>query len=147
MPEDRRPEGKHIRESPHAHVTTMFALTEIPKLLLNMDYVDNQFVRIKSNQFGCPTEVVNQSVSLHCNATGYQEMIWYKNGQLLDVNSTDIVFNQTTSSWTITKNNPCDLLGVYQCFVSNEVGTVHVSTRVLPLGEENNISVCIIRVF
>ena len=74
-------------------------------------------------------------------------MIWYKNGQLLDVNSSDIVFNQISSSWTITKNNPCDLLGVYQCFVSNEVGTVHVSTRVLPLGEEDNISVCIIRVF
>ena len=109
---------------------------------------ETQFVRIKSNQLGCPAEADYQSVSLYCNATGYQEMIWYKNGQLLDVNSsTDIVFNQTTSSWTITKNNPCDLLGVYQCFVSNEVGTVHVSTRVLPLGEEDNISVCIIRVF
>ena len=64
------------------YICIMFALTEI---LLNVDYVDDQFVRIKSNQFGCPTEVDNQSVSLHCNATGYQEMISYKNGRLLDV--------------------------------------------------------------
>ena len=116
-------------------------LTEKPQLLLYSDY--DQFVRIKSNQLGCPIEVDSQSISLYCNATGYQEMTWYKNGQLLNINSTDIVYYQTTT----TKNNPCDLLGVYQCFVSNEVGTVHISTRVLPLGEENNISVCIIRVF
>ena len=120
-------------------------LTEKPQLFLDPD--NDQLVRIKSNQLVCPVEVDSQSISLYCNGTDYQEMIWYKNGQLLDVNSTDIVYNQTTSSWTLTKNNPCDLLGVYQCFVSNEVGTVHVSTRVLPLGEEDNISVCIIRVF
>ena len=125
----------------------LFTFTERPSLSLGLNYTDIQFVRIKSNQLGCLDEVDNQSISLQCNATGYQEMIWYKNGQLLDVNSTDIVYNQTTSSWTITKSNPCDLLGVYQCFVSNEVGTAHVSTRVLPLGEENNISGCIIRVF
>jgi len=116
---------------------------EKQKLLPGVDH----FVKIRSDKLGCSYASNTQSISLHCNATGYQEMIWYKNGQLLDVNSTDIVYNQTTSSWTITKNNPCDLLGVYQCFVSNKVGTVHVSTRVLPLGEEDNISVCIIRMF
>jgi len=133
---------------PDLIVYCLFICTiEKPKLL-GTDYVGTQFVRIKSNHFGCPVEADYQSISLNCNATGYQEMIWYKNGKLLNVNrSKDIVFNQTTSSWTITKNNPCDLLGVYQCFVSNEVGTVHVSTRILPLGEEDNISVCIIRVF
>jgi len=116
-------------------------------LLFDTNYVETQFVEINKDQPGCHNESGNQSISLHCNATDYQEMIWYKNGQLLNINSRDIVYNQTTSSWTITKNNPCDLLGVYQCFVSNEVGTVHISTRVLPFGEEDNISVCIIRVF
>jgi len=116
-------------------------------LFFDTNYVETQFVEVNTDKPGCHNVSGNQSISLYCNATGYQEMIWYKNGQLLDVNSTDIVYNQTTSGWTITKTNPCNLLGVYQCFVSNEVGTVHISTRVLPLGEEDNISVCIIRVF
>ncbi|XP_065909914.1 uncharacterized protein [Dysidea avara] len=107
-------------------------------LLFDINYVETHFVKINKDIPGCQDVSDIQSVSLHCNATSYEEMIWYKNGQLLDVNSSDIVFNQTTSNWTITKNNPCDLLGVYQCFVSNEVGTVHVSTRVLPLGWPNH---------
>ena len=87
---------------------------------------------------------MNQSVILNCKASGYLSINWYKNGELLDIDSEGITFNQTTGDLIIRREDPCELLGVYQCFASNEIDTVHVSTRVLPVGEKSSANnVCV----
>ena len=85
---------------------------------------------------------MNQTVTLHCKASDYLTISWYKNGEVLELNNEDTVFNQTTGDLVIRREDPCDLLGVYQCFVSNEIDTVHVSTRVLPFGEKSLVCMC-----
>ena len=107
---------------------------------------ENHFINIRSDAdvTGCINSIVNQSVTLNCKASGYLSINWYKNGELLDIDSEEITFNQTTGDLMIRREDPCELLGVYQCFASNEIDTVHVSTRVLPFGKEsspNNVCV------
>ena len=113
-----------------------------------MTLEENHFIKIRSNadSTGCRHSQMNQSVALNCKATGYLSIDWYKNGELLDVDSEGTTFNQTTGDLIIRREDPCELLGVYQCFVSNEIDTVQVSTRVLPFGEESspyNVCVCV----
>ena len=50
---------------------------------------------------------------------------------LTDYNITDNVGNNT---WIIQGGDPCRLIGYWQCFATNEVGTVHNEARVLPYG-------------
>ena len=107
-----------------------------PQLLTDF-YEETQFIIIKTNPIGsCRGSPVNQSVTLNCKANNYREISWYKNGELLDLNSEGTTFNQTTGDLVIRREDACELLGVYQCFASNEIDTVHVSTRVLPFGKE-----------
>ena len=113
-------------------------------LLQTDDIVENHFITIKHDALNGCNSSVNQSVTLNCKASGYLSINWYKNGELLDIDSEGITFNQTTGDLMIRRKDPCELLGVYQCFVSNEIDTVHVSTRVLPFGEQsspNNVCV------
>ena len=107
---------------------------------------ENHFIKIRSDAdvFGCRESPVNQSVIMNCNADGHQTMKWYKNGELLDLNSEGTMFNQTTGELVIRREDACELLGVYQCFASNEIDTVHVSTRVLPLGKESLLIVTVL---
>ena len=100
---------------------------------------ENHFIEIRSDAdvFGCRESPQYQSVTMSCNISGHQEISWYKNGKLLDLNNEGTTFNQTTGDLVIRREDACDLLGVYQCFASNEIDTVHVSTRVLPLGKES----------
>ena len=106
---------------------------------------ENHFIYIRSDAdvTGCINSTVNQSVTLNCKASGYLSINWYKNGELLDIDSEGITFNQTTGDLIIRRGDPCELLGVYQCFASNEIDTVHVSTRVLPFGEELCVHACV----
>ena len=108
--------------------------------------MENHYITIRSDADpnGCIDSLQDQSVTLDCNINSLATIQWYKNGELLDTNSEGITFNQTTGDLIIRRGDPCELLGVYQCFASNEIDTVHVSTRVLPFGEEsspNNVCV------
>ena len=109
----------------------------LEKEILADIYAENHFITIRSDAdvYGCRESPVNQSVTLNCKATGHSVINWYKNGEVLDLNDEEIVFNQTTGDLTIRREDACELLGIYQCFASNEIDTVHVSTRVLPLGK------------
>ena len=100
---------------------------------------ENHFIKIRSDAdvFGCRGSPVNQSITINCNISGHREISWYKNGELLDLNSEEIKFNQTSGDLVIRREDACDLLGVYQCFASNDIDTVHVSTRVLPFGKKS----------
>ena len=84
----------------------------------------------------CIESPANQSVTLSCRANNYQEITWYKNGELLKPNSEGTMYNQISGELVIRREDACELLGVYQCFASNDIDTVHVSTRVLPFGKE-----------
>ena len=107
-------------------------------MLTESKYVENYFIKIRSDAdiHGCIDSPLNQSVTLNCNISGHTTISWYKNGELLDINSEGTTFNQTTGGLIIRREDACELLGVYQCFASNEIDTVHVSTRVLPFGKE-----------
>ena len=108
-------------------------------------YQDTQFIIIKTNPIGsCSGSPANQSVMINCNISGHTAVSWYKNGELLDLNSEGTMFNQTTGDLVIRREDACELLGVYQCFASNEIDTVHVSTRVLPLGKESLLIVTVL---
>ena len=110
---------------------------EQQQLLIEDVALVTHFIKIKAvaDITGCIDSPVNQSVTLNCKANGYKVINWYKNGELLDVDSEGTTFNQTTGDLIIRREDACDLLGVYQCFASNEIDTVHVSSRVLPFGK------------
>ena len=129
-----------------SHHSSMCYLVEKPQLLTESNYVENRFIKIRSDAdiHGCMDSPVNQSVTLNCKAENYQEISWYKNGELLDLDSEGTMFNQTTGDLVIRREDACELLGVYQCFASNEIDTVHVSTRVLPLGKESLLIVTVL---
>ena len=107
--------------------------------------VENHFIMIRSDVdvVGCRGSLLNQSVTLKCNVSSPAAIRWYKNGELLDLDSEGMTFNQTTGDLIIRREDACELLGVYQCFASNENDTVHVSTRVLPLGEKSLLIMCV----
>ena len=116
-----------------------FSLLEGTQLLItNSNDVETHFIKIKSDAdlTGCRGSPINQTVVLKCRADNYREIRWYKNGELLDLSSEDISYNQTSGELVIRREDACELLGIYQCFASNDIDTVHVSTRVLPLGKE-----------
>ena len=113
-----------------------FLSLEKPQLLTD-NYEETHFIAIKKYPVGsCGGSPVNQSVALNCRANNYQEIRWYKNGELLDLSSEETTYNQTSGELVIRREDACELLGVYQCFASNDVDTVHASTRVLPFGKE-----------
>ena len=100
----------------------------------------NHYITVRSDADinGCRGSPENQSVTLHCSTRSVAIIQWYKNGEVLDVDSEGTTFNQTTGDLIIRREDPCELLGVYQCFASNEIDTVQVSTRVLPFGEDSS---------
>jgi len=81
----------------------------------------------------------NQTLTLQCQVTGHPSPVinWYHNGEL--VNFTDYFDNTTiivkNNTWTLQGGDPSNLIGYWQCFATNNVGTVHSTTRVLPFGE------------
>ena len=99
--------------------------------------MENHLIEIRhdADVNGCRGSLQNQSVTMNCNASGYTVISWYKNGELLDLTGEGTVFNQTSGDLVIRREDACELLGVYQCFASNDIDTVHVSTRVLPFGK------------
>ena len=117
--------------------TIAFASLEQQQLLIEDMAIESHFITIRSDAdvVGCRETPVNQSVTMNCNISGHTSIKWYKNGELLDLNSEGTTFNQTTGDLVIRREDACELLGVYQCFASNEIDTVHVSTRVLPFGK------------
>ena len=118
-----------------ACIRPMIIFPSLDRPQLSTD-LETHFITIKTNPIGsCRGSPVNQSITLTCKADGHQEISWYKNGELLDLNSEEITFNQTSGDLVIRREDACNLLGVYQCFASNDIDTVHVSTRVLPFGK------------
>ena len=85
--------------------------------------------------FSCINGAV-QTVELYCISVGgfpIPTVTWYHNGEeTVDAD----VFNGTL----MLKKPACDLLGTYQCVVSNEVGSEIIAFRVLPFGK--NIKPC-----
>ena len=107
-------------------------------LIIKGDDVETHFIKIRSDAdlVGCRRSPINQSVVLNCRANNHREIRWYKNGELLDLSSEGTMYNQTSGELVIKREDACELLGVYQCFASNDTDTVHISTRVLPLGKD-----------
>ena len=87
----------------------------------------------------CDQSSHNQTLTLQCQVTGHPSPVisWYHNGEL--VNFTDYFDNTTitveNNTWTLQGGDPCNLIGYWQCFATNNVETVHSTTRVLPFGE------------
>ena len=73
---------------------------------------------------------------MECLASGHMSVTWYKNGEVLELSSEGTMYNQTSGELVIRREDACELLGIYQCFASNDIDTVHVSTRVLPFGKD-----------
>ena len=85
---------------------------------------------LSSTDFSCVNGSV-QTVNLYCNSVGgfpIPTVTWYHNGaEIINAN----VFNGTL----MLNTSACDLLGTYQCVVSNEVGSRIAVFRVLPFGK------------
>ena len=118
--------------------TFPFVSSEQQKLLIQDMNKENHFISISHSGpiDGCDTSLVNQSVTMKCLASGHMSVTWYKNGEVLELSSEGTMYNQTSGELVIRREDACELLGVYQCFASNDIDTVHVSTRVLPFGKE-----------
>ena len=107
----------------------------------------SQYLLIKPDgDNNCDQSPHNQTVTLQCQVTGHPSPVisWYHNGEL--VNFTDYFDNTTiiiveNNTWTLQGGDPCNLIGYWQCFATNNVGTVHSTTRVLPFGEYISLSV------
>ena len=99
---------------------------------------ENHFIMIKSDADvnGCRGTERNQSVTMKCMTSDHRSITWYKNGEVLDLSSEGTMYNQMSGELVIRREDACELLGVYQCFASNDIDTVHVSTRVLPFGKD-----------
>ena len=85
---------------------------------------------LNSTDFSCINGAV-QIVDLHCSSVGgfpIPTVTWYHNGvEMINANVFDgtLMLNKTA----------CDLLGTYQCVVSNEVGSEITVFRILPYGK------------
>ncbi|XP_065909622.1 uncharacterized protein [Dysidea avara] len=103
----------------------------------------SQYILIKPDgDNNCDQSPHNQTVTLQCQVTGHPSPVisWYHNGEL--VNFTDYFDNTTiiiveNNTWTLQGGDPCNIIGYWQCFATNNVGTVHSTTRVLPYGWRN----------
>ena len=100
----------------------------------------SQYLLIKPDgDNNCDQSPHNQTLTLQCQVTGHPSPVisWYHNGEL--VNFTDYFDNTTiiaeNNTWTLQGGDPCNLIGYWQCFATNNVGTVYSTTRVLPFGE------------
>ena len=84
---------------------------------------------LNSTDFSCVNGTF-QTVNLHCTSVGgypIPTVTWYHNG--------DEIIDGNVSNGTLMLNrSACDLLGTYQCIVSNEAGSEIVVFRVLPFG-------------
>ena len=85
---------------------------------------------LNSTDFSCVNGSV-QTVNLYCNSVGgtpIPTITWYHNGaEIINAN----VLNGTL----MLNESACDLLGTYQCVVSNEAGSRITVFRVLPFGK------------
>ena len=91
----------------------------------------SQYLLIAPNH--CDKSPDNQTVTLQCPVTGHPSPVisWYLNGDLVNYNITNNIGNNT---WITQDEDPCKLIGYWQCFATNEAGTVHYEIRVLPYG-------------
>ena len=95
--------------------------------------ITDHFICANSNSstdFACVNGTI-QTVDLYCNSVGgypIPTVTWYHNGNEM--------INANVSNGMMTLNNTaCDLLGTYQCIVSNEVGSEIITFRILPFGK------------
>ena len=114
-----------------------FVSIEQELLMLNMN-IENHFIKVShmGENDGCNASPANQSVTMKCMKSDHMSVTWYKNGEVLDLSSEGTMYNRMSGELVIRREDACELLGIYQCFASNDIDTVHVSTRVLPLGKE-----------
>ena len=84
----------------------------------------------------CDKSPHNQTVTLQCPVTGHPSPVisWYLNGGLVNLTDYNITDNVGNNTWVIQGGDPCRLIGYWQCFATNEAGTVHNEIRVLPYG-------------
>ena len=94
----------------------------------------SQYLLIIPNH--CGKSPHNQTVTLQCPVTGHPSPIisWYLNGNLVNLTDYNITDNVGNNTWIIQGGDPCRLIGYWQCFATNEAGTVHNEIRVLPYG-------------
>ena len=94
----------------------------------------SQYLLIIPNH--CGKSPHNQTVTLQCPVTGHPSPIisWYLNGELVNLTDYNITDNVGNNTWIIPGGDPCKLIGYWQCFATNEAGTVHNEIRVLPYG-------------
>ena len=89
-----------------------------------------------NNSDNCEGSPGNQKVKLQCPVTGHPSPVisWYLNGELVNSNDYSISDDAANNTWIIHGEDPCKLIGYWQCFATNEAGTVHNEIRILPYG-------------
>ena len=94
----------------------------------------SQYLLIIPNN--CDKSPQNQTVTLQCPVIGHPSPVisWYLNGELVNLTDYNITDNVGNNTWIIEGGDPCGLIGYWQCFATNEAGTVHNEIRVLPYG-------------
>ena len=97
----------------------------------------SQYLRIIPDH--CEQSPQNQTVTLQCPVTGHPSptISWYLNGELVNLTDYNVTDNVGNNSWIIEGGDPCRLIGYWQCFATNEAGTVHNEIRVFPYGTYN----------
>ena len=116
-------------------VSTQYLLSSGVPALRHSNSTDHYIcATLNSTDLSCINGTI-QTVSLYCNSVGgfpVPTVTWYHNG--------DEIINATIVNGTLMLNkSTCDLLGTYQCVVSNEVSSKIAEFRVLPYGTYVNI--------
>jgi len=109
----------------------LFAITYVGIPAIKYSNATNYIcANLDSSNFSCVNGSV-QTVKLYCNSVGgfpIPTITWYHNGD-------EIINGNVINGTLILNKSACDLLGTYQCVVSNEIDSKIAVFRVLPFGK------------